>query len=316
MNVILLIILYLLAIIGLISIIVIIYTIYKSQKYKTAMMIPWLNKLKCEEITCPRKIVDLPIPTQTDVNYDSKVARYLADLIIRIENSVNDPPFVFVPPKVLKEELKLYNNEQNPLFGILWSNEKVIYICFRGTIDSKEWIQDFNYIQNTFSKHENVKQEKAMFLRSTESVDINPEVHGGFLNIYNNFRDKLLDKIVELNPVQVLVSGHSLGAGIATICGLDLKLMGYNTIVYNFASPRVGDNTFCDLVKSSNLPLYRIVNTCDIVPTLPPPVCPNFKDAYKPYIYTHCGQAIYFTDNWKSITNNHLMGVYSDNIMV
>ena len=75
---------------------------------------------------------------------------------------------------------------------------------------------------------------------------------------------------------------------------MDLKILGYNVLVYNFASPRVGDNNFCNMIdKIYKLPLFRLVNMCGIVPNSPPPVCPNFQDKDNPYLYLHCSKAIY-----------------------
>ena len=88
---------------------------------------------------------------------------------------------------------------------------------------------------------------------------------------------------------------------------------GYITVVYNFASPRVGNPDFCDIINTT-LPVYRIVNTADIIPTLPPSVSPNFLNNEKPYIYKHCGIGKYFTDNWSSLLNNHLMNVYNNSL--
>ena len=43
----------------------------------------------------------------------------------------------------------------------------------------------------------------------------------------------------------IIVSGHRLGAAIATLVGIDLLQSGYtNIVVYSFASPRIGDNVF------------------------------------------------------------------------
>jgi len=64
------------------------------------------------------------------------------------------------------------------------------------------------------------------------------------------------------------------------------------------------------LVNKYNLPLYRIVNTSDVAPTFPVSVSPNFDDPENPFIYDHCGNAVYFTDNWKSLVNNHTLAVY------
>jgi hypothetical protein len=291
---------------GILFLILIIYIFIQTLMNKKAIEIPFYNKLQCGEIYCPSPIVDLPIPSQVGTAYDKKVARYLADLSVRISSAVDES---FRAPVTLTHELDLYDFKNNPLFGVLWSNNRTAYISFRGTLEKKEWMQNFAYEQESFTNDQKTKQQHALFF-SNSDVKSSPSVHSGFLQVYNNFRNDLIHKIKQLNPLQILIGGHSLGGAIATICGLDLKIMGYNVIVYTFASPRVGDNAFCDLVVKNSLTLYRIVNTSDVAPTFPVSVSPNFKDPENPYIYTHCGEAVYFTSNWKSIANNHIMAVY------
>ena len=293
-----------LSLVGILSIIVVLYLLVKWLKYKKALQIPIYNKLQCGEIYCLANIVDLPIPDQKDQIFNVKVARFLADLIVRISRAVSEP---FTEPHTLKNELLMYDSQKNPIFGVLWSNDDIAYIAFRGTMETQEWMQNFTYRQTPFPKSNKMKQQHALFLNNSKN---SPNIHSGFLEVYNNFRNNLIDKIKQLKPKQVLIGGHSLGGAIATICGLDLKILGYNTIVYNFASPRVGDDEFCNLINKSNLPLYRVVNTSDVAPTFPVSVSPNFDDPENPFIYNHCGNAVYFTDNWKSLINNHTLGVY------
>jgi triacylglycerol lipase len=293
-----------LSLVFILSIISVLYLFLNWLKYKKALQIPLYNKLQCGEIYCLAQIVDLPIPVQKDKTFNVKVARFLADLIVRISKAVNEP---FTEPHTLKNELLMYDSNKNPIFGVLWSNNDIAYIAFRGTMEIQEWMQNFTYRQTPLPKSNNIKQQHALFLDNSKN---SPNIHIGFLEVYNNFRNNLIDKLKQLNPKQVLIGGHSLGGAIATICGLDLKILGYNTIVYNFASPRVGDDLFCNLINKYNLTLYRIVNTSDVAPTFPVSVSANFDDPEKPFIYNHCGNAIYFTDNWKSIINNHTLGVY------
>ena len=308
MNLFILILLCFFSALGLFLSIIGIYLYLKYKKYNKSIAMSFINNLQCPETICPRKISELTIPVQKDNNYDNKVARYLVDLVVRLENSVKSK---LVQPKNLKKELELYNTKENPLFGIIWSNNDIVYIIFRGTISMKEFIQDLNYSQTVFPKHKKISQKKALFLSDNNT----PNIHSGFLEVYNNFRQELINKLKELNPKQILVAGHSLGASVSTICGLDLKILRYNVLVYNFASPRVGDDNFCNMIdKIYKLPLFRLVNTCDIVPNSPPSVCPNFEDKDNPYLYLHCGKAIYFTDNWKSVINNHLLGVYINSL--
>ena len=278
----------------------------------------WVNTLKCDTApsdegprgTCPGTVADLPVPTQEDDAFDPKVALYCADLVYRVAKSVSAP---LQAPKGLTPVAKLWDLPNNPAFGMLWTykypktGDTVALVILRGTKNIKEWTQDFTYNQEIFQKTKPIQQAELSFLKD---VHTSPNVHSGFLDVYGNFRMTVVEQLLKIKPKQVFVAGHSLGAAVATICALDLKMLGYNAFAYTVASPRVGDNAFCDIVKSSQLPLFRIVNTADIVPTLPPSVAPNFSKPDSPFVFTHCGELISFTDNWESYVNNHLMSVY------
>jgi len=293
-----------LTLIGIFSLLFYIYIFIQYMRYKKAIDLSIDNDLQTGELYCQPQIVDLPIPTQKDTKCDFKVARYLADLIVRVRKGVDEP---FVEPHTLKIELNMYDHKNN-LFGILFTNDNIAYIVFRGTnwYDNKSCINNLSFFQRFLNTKKNKQQTE--FYGNSNNIEAG--IHSGFLKVYNIFREELLDKIEEINPKQIIIGGHSLGGAIATICGFELKILEYNVVVYNFSCPCIGDNVFCELVNNSGLPLYRIINTCDIAQVFPVSVIPNFDYAKKPFIYTHCGEAIYFTDNWKSLSNNHLMNVY------
>jgi hypothetical protein len=74
------------------------------------------------------------------------------------------------------------------------------------------------------------------------------------------------------NATSVTVTGHSLGAALATLLALDVAL---NTSCssptsYTYASPRVGDHIFASAYNSVVPCTYRIANRQDIVPQVPP----------------------------------------------
>jgi hypothetical protein len=72
-------------------------------------------------------------------------------------------------------------------------------------------------------------------------------------------------------PVSIAVTGHSLGAALATLYVLDNALTEriQNPSLHTFASPRVGDSTFASTFNALGLTSWRIDNLPDIVPYLP-----------------------------------------------
>ncbi len=294
--IILLIIISIFASIGLYSLIALIISLIFFKNKSKAISYTWLNDLGCGQKWCKADTRSLQYPSQISPNnYRKDIATYCADLVIRLDPKRTTDGNVSLP-KNLTLKLKLLNKPGDPLFGILCDGNKdnTAWLIYRGTSKLQEWIQDFTYNQVPY---------KDWGL-----------VHEGFWDIYINNRHKILDALQAINAKKVIVSGHSLGGGVAILTGVDLHQSGYDVEIYTFASPRVGNSDYCNKVNSIGPKVYRIVNTIDIVPTVPFGVVPNFKHYNNPWFYSDCGEIHDFTNNMKSIINNHLMANYSTNI--
>ena len=163
-------------------------------------------------------------------------------------------------------------------------------VVFTGTFSYDEWKSDLNY-----------KQVEPSFNVSGAPNQI--LVHEGFLGIYQAIRDQVYKAIPKSGDV--VISGHSLGGALSTICAYDLYAI--KPYVYTFAAPRSGNHvygTFLSTTYNQNgtSSLVRYFNTEDIVPDLPPPV-------FGGIIYTHAGANSAFTLNLGSIIDNHI-GAY------
>lgn len=76
------------------------------------------------------------------------------------------------------------------------------------------------------------------------------------------------------NPTaRVLITGHSLGGALATLCFLDLMdVLGDDVAfapLYVFGTPRVGNAPFATYTASRGVPIYRLVHHRDPIPHLP-----------------------------------------------
>tara|TARA_Y100001963_G_scaffold60754_1_gene84864 strand:- start:1937 stop:2734 length:798 start_codon:yes stop_codon:yes gene_type:complete len=111
--------------------------------------------------------------------------------------------------------------------------------------------------------------------------------HGSVGKIHRGFRDALNDVWPDLishynyhaKGKQLLVTGHSLGAALATL--YTDRMNDNKSVCYTFGSPRVGNK---ELIKNMNFACYRIRNNNDIVTRVPPEWLG----------YTHKGELKYF----------------------
>ena len=267
-----------------------------------------INTKYCGKERCP-KITPTPIqPKNINITeWDKDIAKYAAEIVYRIEDAAYLNTLKINYPSELKVLKEIYNENDFPIFGSITESSKAIWICFRGTQTSLDITQDLkiqqqNYFNNNISSHQ---IELKIF-----GDNVKPLIHKGFMEIYMSLREEILDTLRKRHSNKpIIVSGHSLGAAISTIAGLDLARNNYSVVVYNYASPRIGDQVLSDLINN-NVKVFRVVNTADVIPNLPLSVTPNFEDVDKPYNYTHCGILKTFTDNWLSILNNHLIPIY------
>jgi hypothetical protein len=121
-------------------------------------------------------------------------------------------------------------------------------------------------------------------------------VHAGFYALYTSspnsspsLAEQVRQCLAEMNDkgaLPVKVTGHSMGGALATLCAADIayncKGKFQSISMYSLASPRVAVDDFLDsnskgnaakfvLFYQQNVPdSYRIVNTADDVPKLPP----------------------------------------------
>jgi len=128
-------------------------------------------------------------------------------------------------------------------------------------------------------------------------------VHEGYYKSFELAVEEDLEKsvksVVDRFPDRrLLITGHSLGGGLATLLGayLSVKYPDNNVRVINFGSPRVGDQNFKDFCETrKNLRHTRIINHKDIVPRM-------FLIGYK-----HVGHLVYYSPD-KELPDKYRFG--------
>eukprot|EP00897_Mesotaenium_endlicherianum_P005039 jgi/Mesen1/4563/ME000232S03828 len=140
----------------------------------------------------------------------------------------------------------------------------MIVVCFRGTrIRSLvNWVANLHFLELNLPY---------------PGVD-EAFVHCGFYEAYHNttLRAGVIEAVQALQRerphLQVVVTGHSLGAALACLCALDLTVnLGVQGVhVTTFGQPRVGNRAFATYFDQRVPNSVRMVHGHDLVPHLPP----------------------------------------------
>ncbi len=195
-----------------------------------------------------------------------------------------------------KEVVKV--NQKIPVyFGFVLSSKQHNIIVFRGTQRTMEWVLNINAVYAT-------KKSKVFSQYGA--------VHPGFSTIYSKISAQILEAAKKLDPsVPCYISGHSLGAAIATLAAIDIAAhipeLKKQVQLYTYASPRVGDSAFAREHNRLVLNSYRVVNLADAITLVPFTVL--FKTEY-----VHVGEEWSFLAQNHDVMPNHVVDTYRNAI--
>ena len=180
-----------------------------------------------------------------------------------IDDQATDTQVLIVPPKPA-------SNNGSPVPGD-WRFASPITIAFRGTTDPRDWITDFRAWRHHLQ---------------------GCSLHSGFYAAVSSALPRILGALKSFDPhTPIFVTGHSLGAALATVFAYRFPETSRIAGVYTFGGPRVGDASFRDLYNGDMRPrpvptdtntldfvpsgslgskTYRITHAADIVPWVPP----------------------------------------------
>jgi len=102
------------------------------------------------------------------------------------------------------------------------------------------------------------------------------QVHEGFYDTWKSVKVGVMNEVYRLHKLypsySIVVSGHSLGAAVATLAGVDIyKNVSSTVYSWTLGSPRVGNPAFADWYTpySGVVHNQRITNNKDVVPHMP-----------------------------------------------
>ncbi|KAJ4727273.1 Phospholipase A1 [Melia azedarach] len=148
-----------------------------------------------------------------------------------------------------------------------------VIIAFRGTATPLEWL-------------ENLRATLTPLPGSEPSSDgCGPMVESGFLSLYTSgtsvspsLQEMVREEIKRLlqtygdEPLSLTITGHSLGAALATLAAYDIKTH-FNRVpmvsVISFGGPRVGNKRFRQQIEKRGTKILRIVNSDDLITKVP-----------------------------------------------
>jgi predicted lipase len=182
----------------------------------------------------------------------------------------------------------------------IWKTKSKLVVSFRGTSNIKDAMTDISIRQFGIWLPEEPKTQKWQSIQSIGEVGMTTicnkypdspclHIHSGFLTQYLAVRDTIIQSISDGEYEEFLITGHSLGAALATLSAVELfKINGSATkkSVVTIGSPRVGDSNFVKLFDSGEFEKYRIFNEQDPVPQVPMSL-----------FYKHVGSGLSITDN-------------------
>eukprot|EP00929_Paragymnodinium_shiwhaense_P118199 TRINITY_DN9001_c0_g1_i1.p1 TRINITY_DN9001_c0_g1~~TRINITY_DN9001_c0_g1_i1.p1 ORF type:complete len:378 (-),score=41.20 TRINITY_DN9001_c0_g1_i1:73-1206(-) len=107
-------------------------------------------------------------------------------------------------------------------------------LAFRGSVNTKNWFAD--------ADAELVPWPGGQYSSWCQGC----KVHRGFAGAYSELQEEAVSVLNSLQCSSVAVTGHSLGAAIATVAALDLRRQHHFIIdaLWTFGSPRVGNREF------------------------------------------------------------------------
>ena len=175
----------------------------------------------------------------------------------------------------LESMRKVLANSDFSLLNVVDINETQGFVCKRIAEDEP------SYLVLAFRGTEKKISDWLTDARCVPKVEGKSKVHTGFIEAFAEKKDAdgrtVKEAVEEIlaggdakggngEPLPLFITGHSLGGALALLA-TKLVAPNVNGACYTFGAPRVGNYEYFRFIKT---PVYRIVNSSDIVPRVPP----------------------------------------------
>lgn len=264
-----------------------------------------INNLQCGKPMCDIDVntnlpvlmppSDLKLSSDT-ISFHKSLINFMASIIYY---SLNDQNYISLMGMTSLKQIDTSTDKLIAVVSKIEGIDNVLLIGIRGTQNLSDLLEDTHIAQVPFTT-----------TFTTKGNTGHPMCHQGFLNVHNQIKNQVINQIHD--ETQIILTGHSLGAAVACLLGMTIKMIfpSIQVGVVAYACPRLGNKDLCDTLNN-NIQIIRIRNDSDAVPNFPSAVSPNEDDPTQPWLYFHAeNQQVLFNDNWKSVMNNHLIPVY------
>jgi predicted lipase len=241
-------------------------------------------------------------------NFRGKERQVNDKIEVQVPQQVIDDPTLMNDPTALEENLAQTEDairtgvtaavkvgrKIEVFYGFLLESDDDSILVFRGTQRTAEWAGNIYAVQEPY-----------LDPNTGESLG---RIHTGFRRIADSIVNPLaVDAVKQINPTKpCYVSGHSLGAALATVLALDIALavpaLQPQLQVYAYASPRVGNPDFVRSYAKILPNSFRITNLADTIPTMPPT---KLRAEF-----VHVGEEWAFLSQGGDILPNHIVDTY------
>ncbi len=170
--------------------------------------------------------------------------------------TVNLARLAYAEPAVIDQELAslgLHNVahfDEPSTQAFIAKDGMSVYLSFKGSQEAADWLTN------------------AKFLPTTSELGV--KVHSGFVDALDEVWAEIESRVVAAG-LPVTVTGHSLGAALASLAAIRLAKKDQQiAAVYTYGQPRTGHSSFRKLYESAlGSKTYRFVNHIDLVTRVP-----------------------------------------------
>lgn len=241
-------------------------------------------------------------------NFRGRERQVNDEIELQVPQQVIDDPTLMNDPTALEENLAQTEDAIRTgvtaavrvgrtievFYGFLLESDDDSILVFRGTQRTAEWLGNVYAVQQPY-----------LDPNTGETLG---NIHTGFRRIADSIINPLaVDAVQQINPTKpCYVSGHSLGAALATVLAMDIALavpeLQSQLQVYVYATPRVGDPEFASSYARILPNSFRITNLADSIPMLPPT---KLRAEF-----VHVGEEWAFLSQAGDILPNHIVDTY------